>query len=190
MPFVLIRSVIATFLARGDTATPLKAALIAAVINIAFKLVLTGPLAQVGLALATTIGAWVNFGLVIFFAARQGLLALEAGRARSILKLAAAGIALAAILALAQRPVLGLYQAWPKLGPPAALGGAPPPQVSGGSPVIQLLDRAVRLVGVSVGNGLVPQTAACCSPIPLKASHVATATTALVNTCTSRNDST
>src|SRR6266705_4508997 len=121
VPFVLIRSVIATFLARGDTATPLKAALIAAVINIAFKLVLTGPLAQVGLALATTIGAWVNFGLVIFFAARQGLIALEAGRARSILKLAAAGIALAAILALAQRPVLGLYQAWPKLGPPAAL---------------------------------------------------------------------
>src|SRR5207249_3972270 len=77
LPFVLIRSAIATFLARGDTATPLKAALVAAAVNIAFKLVLTGPLAQVGLALATTIGAWINFGLVIFFAARRGLLGVD-----------------------------------------------------------------------------------------------------------------
>src|SRR5438128_2478360 len=83
VPFVLIRSVIATFLARGDTATPLKAALIAAVINIAFKLVLTGPLAQVGLALATTIGAWINFGLVIFFASRRGLIGFDARLLRS-----------------------------------------------------------------------------------------------------------
>jgi putative peptidoglycan lipid II flippase len=46
-------------LARGDTATSVKAALIAAAVNIAFK-VLVGPLAQVGLALATSIGAWIN----------------------------------------------------------------------------------------------------------------------------------
>src|SRR5437667_10088489 len=78
VPFVLIRSVIATFLPRGATATPPQAALIAAVINIAFKLVLTGPLAQVGLALATTIGAWINFGLVIFFASRRGLIGFHA----------------------------------------------------------------------------------------------------------------
>ena len=89
IPFVLIRSVIATFLARGDTATPLKAALAAAAVNIAFKLVLTGPLAQVGLALATTIGAWINFGLVIFFASRRGLLA--PGRSRSGARPGAAG---------------------------------------------------------------------------------------------------
>src|ERR671931_1026341 len=43
VPFVLIRSVTATFLARGDTWTPVKAALIAAMVNIAFKIVLMGP---------------------------------------------------------------------------------------------------------------------------------------------------
>jgi putative peptidoglycan lipid II flippase len=121
LPFVLIRSVIATFLARGDTATPLKAALIAAAVNIAFKLVLTGPLAQVGLALATTIGAWINFGLVIFFAARRGLIGFDAGLLRSTLKLAAAGIALAAALWLAKAPVLGTFATWPRFGSPAAL---------------------------------------------------------------------
>jgi len=35
LPFVLIRSSVATFFARGDTATPVKAALIAAAVNIA-----------------------------------------------------------------------------------------------------------------------------------------------------------
>ena len=121
VPFVLIRSVIATFLARGDTATPLKAALIAAAVNIAFKLVLTGPLAQVGLALATTIGAWINFGLVIFFASRRGLIGFDARLLRSTLKLAAAGIALAAALWLAKAPVLGAFAAWPAVGSQAAL---------------------------------------------------------------------
>ena len=53
IPFVLIRSATATFFARGDTATPVKASLIAAAVNIAFKIALMGPLAQVGLALAT-----------------------------------------------------------------------------------------------------------------------------------------
>ena len=60
LPFVLIRSAVATFFARGDTATPVKAALIAVAVNIAFKVLLMGPLAQVGLALATSIGAWIN----------------------------------------------------------------------------------------------------------------------------------
>src|SRR6202022_4438090 len=116
LPFVLIRSVIATFLARGETATPLKAALIAAAVNIGFKLVLTGPLAQVGLALATTIGAWINFGLVIFFASRRGLIGLDARLLRSALKLAAA-------LWLAKAPVLGAFAAWPAFGSQAALAG-------------------------------------------------------------------
>ena len=40
VPFVLIRSVVAPFLARGDTATPVKAALIGTAVNIVFKIAL------------------------------------------------------------------------------------------------------------------------------------------------------
>src|SRR5271156_2319572 len=78
VPFVLIRSVVAPFLARGDTATPVKAALTGTVVNILFKVALMGPLAQVGLALATSIGAWINFILVLWLAARAGLIAADA----------------------------------------------------------------------------------------------------------------
>src|SRR5882672_4607023 len=98
LPFVLIRSSVATFFARGDTATPVKAALIAAAVNIAFKFLLMGPLAQVGLALATSIGAWINLGLVVWFAMRAGHLHIDERLRQSTFKLAGAGLALAAAL--------------------------------------------------------------------------------------------
>jgi len=98
VPFVLIRSVVAPFLARGDTATPVKAALIGTAVNIVFKILLMGSLAQVGLALATSIGAWINFILVLWFAARADLIAADATLKSSFAKLAAAGLAFALLL--------------------------------------------------------------------------------------------
>ena len=106
LPFVLIRSVVATFFARGDTATPVKAALIAAAVNIAFKVVLMGPLAQVGLALATSIGAWINLVLVLWFAHRAGHVEIDARLRESFVKFAIAGLALAAALWFLQAPVV------------------------------------------------------------------------------------
>jgi putative peptidoglycan lipid II flippase len=121
MPFVLIRSATATFLARGDTMTPLKAALAAAAVNIAFKVLLMGSLAQVGLALATSIGAWINLGLVMWFAVRAGFLSFEPALLRTIGKLIGAGLVLAAVLWLAQTPVAYLLSTWPTLRDEAAL---------------------------------------------------------------------
>ena len=129
LPFVLIRSTVATFFARGDTATPVKAALIAAAVNIGFKFLLMGPLAQVGLALATSIGAWINLGLVIWFAVRAGHLHIDERLRQSTLKLAAAGLALAATLWLCGAPVAHLFEGWHRqrdvmeLAVLAAIGG-------------------------------------------------------------------
>jgi putative peptidoglycan lipid II flippase len=106
LPFVLIRSSVATFFARGDTATPVKAALIAAAVNIGFKVLLMGPLAQVGLALATAIGAWINLGLVVWFAIRAGHIRIDERLRQSMVKFACAGLVLAAVLWLSQAPVV------------------------------------------------------------------------------------
>jgi putative peptidoglycan lipid II flippase len=108
LPFVLIRSAVASFFARGDTATPVLAALIAAAVNIGFKVLLMGPLAQVGLALATSIGAWINLTLVVWFAIRAGHIRIDARLRQSAIKLALAGLAMAAVLALAAGPAARL----------------------------------------------------------------------------------
>jgi putative peptidoglycan lipid II flippase len=121
LPFVLIRSVVATFYARGDTATPVKAALIAVAVNIAFKVLLMGPLAQVGLALATSIGAWINFGLVLWFAARAGYGGADQRLRQSVVRLAGAGIVLALALWLARGLVINAVTSWHSFHEEAAL---------------------------------------------------------------------
>jgi putative peptidoglycan lipid II flippase len=112
VPFILIRSVVAPFLARGDTATPVKAALIGTAVNIVCKVVLMFPLAQVGLALATSIGAWLNFILVLYFAARARLIAVDAELKMTPTKLAAAALALGLVLAVAAPVVTAMLSSW------------------------------------------------------------------------------
>jgi putative peptidoglycan lipid II flippase len=114
VPFVLIRSVVAPFLARGDTLTPMKAALIGTAVNILCKIALMGSLAQVGLALATSIGAWINFALILWLAARAGLIAADATLKSSLKKLVAAGLALALLLLVAAPLVALLFSSWSK----------------------------------------------------------------------------
>jgi putative peptidoglycan lipid II flippase len=105
IPFVLIRSLVASFFARGDTATPVKASLTAAAVNIGFKFALMGPLAQIGLALATAIGAWINMALVIWLGLRAGFLTFAPGLLRSLAHLVVIGVMLAALLWGAERVV-------------------------------------------------------------------------------------
>jgi putative peptidoglycan lipid II flippase len=109
VPFVLIRSMAATFLARGDTWTPVKASLIGVAVNIAFKIALMGPLAQVGLALATAIGAWINFTLVTWFAWRARLFTVDPTLRNTLIRLLIAAAALAIVLWPAQRLFSGLF---------------------------------------------------------------------------------
>jgi putative peptidoglycan lipid II flippase len=97
LPFVMMRSFTAPFYARGDTLTPVKAALLAAAVNMALKVVLMGPLAQVGLALATSVGAWINLTLLTIFARQQGFAVSGAGL-RPVIRLLLAGAVLAVAL--------------------------------------------------------------------------------------------
>jgi putative peptidoglycan lipid II flippase len=103
IPFVMIRSAVATFYARKDTATPVKAALTGVAVNVALKIALMGTLAQIGLALATAVGAWINLLLVLGFAVRAGYLELSRPLTLSLAKFVASGIILAAALWITAR---------------------------------------------------------------------------------------
>lgn len=71
---VLVRAVVASFQAAGDTTSPMWIALVSAAINILFKIFLFKPMGAAGLAIATAIGAWVNLILLFVFAVRRGLI--------------------------------------------------------------------------------------------------------------------
>jgi putative peptidoglycan lipid II flippase len=103
IPFVMIRSAVSAFYARKDTATPVKASLTGLAVNLALKVLLMGSLAQVGLALATATGAWINLLLVLGFAVRAGYLEFDKALTQSLAKFATCGVVLAAALWLAAK---------------------------------------------------------------------------------------
>jgi putative peptidoglycan lipid II flippase len=111
IPFVLIRSAVATFYARKDTATPVKASLTGLTINMGLKLLLMGPFAQIGLALATAVGAWVNLLLVLGFAVRAGYLELNRELWQALLRFALSGVVLAVALWLVARFAASHFEA-------------------------------------------------------------------------------
>ena len=98
LAFVVMRAFIAPFHARGDTTTPMIAALVAVAVNVALKFALMGPLAQVGLALATALGGWLNLALLVFFARRQKLPLGDRTLPATLGRLALCGGALALVL--------------------------------------------------------------------------------------------
>jgi putative peptidoglycan lipid II flippase len=63
--FILIKVLAPAFYARQDTRSPVRVAVIATLANIVFNLLLIYPLAHVGLALATTIAAWMNAAMLL-----------------------------------------------------------------------------------------------------------------------------
>jgi putative peptidoglycan lipid II flippase len=122
IPFVLIRSAVAPFYARKDTVTPVKASLIGLAVNVALKVLLMGSLAQVGLALATVAGAWINLVLVLFFAVRAGYLEFDRALLTSLAKFLAIGLILAAALWGAARLAAAQFVYFSALRDEAALG--------------------------------------------------------------------
>ncbi len=92
---VLISSARASFQARGDTTTPMVASLVAVALNVGLKIFLYKPLGAPGLALATALGAWINFGILVFLALRAGAMRPNAVFGR----VAAASLAGATVLA-------------------------------------------------------------------------------------------
>tara|TARA_R110002110_G_scaffold415612_6_gene652052 strand:+ start:79249 stop:80796 length:1548 start_codon:yes stop_codon:yes gene_type:complete len=72
--YVLIKALVPGFFAREDTATPVKIAAAALVVNIGLALALMPSMAHVGIALATAASAWLNAGLLAILLYRRGLL--------------------------------------------------------------------------------------------------------------------
>lgn len=109
LPFVLVRSMTVTFLSRGDTSTPVKALFVGVVLNLTLKILLYKQYAQVGLAFATSMGAWANVAMLWWFANRKDLITFDARLRRSVLMLSAAGISLALALYAANRVLAELF---------------------------------------------------------------------------------
>jgi putative peptidoglycan lipid II flippase len=101
--FVLVKVLAPAFFARGDTATPVKIGVAAVTLNLAMNVAFMMPLRHVGPALATSLAAIFNVGWLGAVLLRRGQLRLDVQLRRRAVRMAAATVAMAAVLWLAQQ---------------------------------------------------------------------------------------
>jgi len=96
--FVLVRCVVPSFYARGDTATPVRATVISVAANIAMKILLVWglQLGVAGIALGTAFGAWINLASLVFMARKRAILVATPESKRAAIPVLAAAAAAAA----------------------------------------------------------------------------------------------
>ncbi|WP_188750221.1 murein biosynthesis integral membrane protein MurJ [Marinobacterium zhoushanense] len=96
--FMLIKVVATGFFSRQDTKTPVKIAMQAMGANMVLNLILIWPLAHAGLALATTLSAYMNAVLLLRGLLRAGVFTWQTGWRTFVMRLMAANGALCLLL--------------------------------------------------------------------------------------------
>ena len=96
--FMLIKVLAPGFYARQDTRSPVKYGIIAMVANSTMVLILIWPLAHAGLALATSLAAFLNAGLLFVNLRRRDIYRPRAGWGRFLAQLGAANLVMGLVL--------------------------------------------------------------------------------------------
>lgn len=96
--FMLIKVLAPGYFSRQDTKTPVRIAIKAMIANMVFNLILVYPLQHVGLALATTLSAYMNAGMLFYGLIRCGVYRPAKGWKLYLGQLVFANAAMAAVL--------------------------------------------------------------------------------------------
>jgi len=96
--YVLNKALTPGFFARHDTKTPVRASITALVVNIVLNVALAPFFGHVGIALGTSIAAWLNAGMLAWGLHKRGHLAADARLKRRMPRLILATLAMMALL--------------------------------------------------------------------------------------------
>lgn len=96
--FILVKVLAPGFYARQNTKTPVRVGVIAMLVNIALSIALVFPLAHVGLALAISLAAFVNAGLLFRLLKRENVYRALPGWPSFLLRIGVATALMAGIL--------------------------------------------------------------------------------------------
>lgn len=119
--FMLIKVLVAGFYAREDMVTPVRVAAVALLLNIVLNIILKGPLAHAGLALATAIAATVNAIVLGILLVKRQVFVPMVGWPAYLVKLVLASLIMACILTW-HHVDMQQWLAWPQSGRVARLG--------------------------------------------------------------------
>lgn len=76
--YVIAKVFSSAFFAREDTSSPVKMSIAGTIVNTVLAAILVWPLAQMGLALATSVAGWMQVGLLAWLLRKHGYLTIDA----------------------------------------------------------------------------------------------------------------
>jgi len=100
LAFMLIKVLAPGYFSRQDTKTPVKIGIVAMVVNMVLNLILIWPLAHAGLALATTLSAFLNAGLLLRGLLKEGVFCWQPGWFKWLMRVGLANILMIVFLLL------------------------------------------------------------------------------------------
>jgi putative peptidoglycan lipid II flippase len=110
--FSIVRIIVSAFYALQDTRSPMKAAIVALIVNVILSIALMFPLKHGGLALATSIASAVNVGMLWIILKRRVGTLLDREFYRSVGKTTLASLAMWGVIL-----AVGLVYPWHTSGP-------------------------------------------------------------------------
>jgi putative peptidoglycan lipid II flippase len=122
LAFMAVKVLASAYFSRQDTRTPVRFGVIAMVTNMVLNLLLILPLAHVGLALATSIAAFLNAGLLLQGLVRQSAITLAGDWLSYLLKVVLACAVMWGVVVLFNAPD-AQWLAWRDLSRVIHLGG-------------------------------------------------------------------
>lgn len=97
------------FFAREDTKTPMRFALISVAVNVAGSLILSRYMGHVGIALATSLAAWLNTALLAVTLSQRGLFVLDERSRQRLPRILVSALLMGALLLAGQWLLRGNY---------------------------------------------------------------------------------
>lgn len=124
--FIFVKVLAPGFFARQDTKTPMKIGVVAVVVNVVLSIILVKTMAHTGLALAISIAAWVNSGLLFVVLLWRKVFIPKAGWLWFLLRVAIAVAIMSACLLALNNPAEVWYQQhlWQRVGQLTIIVGA------------------------------------------------------------------
>lgn len=104
LAFMFIKVLVPGFTAREDTQTPVRFGLYSVVCNVVFNLLLIAPLAHAGVALATSLAAYLNAALLLWVLWKRGIYRPGRGWPAFIIRIGVASLAMSIFLLWAVDP--------------------------------------------------------------------------------------
>jgi putative peptidoglycan lipid II flippase len=110
--FMLIKVLASGFYSRQDIKTPVRIAVVALIVNMALNFAFIWHLKHAGLALATTLAATLNAGLLCWYLVSRGSYQVQKGWGMYLLQLSVASIAIVGLIAWLSPPS-AIWINWP-----------------------------------------------------------------------------